>query len=173
MGDETIHLVRVENRRGHAHLTVARSNDGVSNWQIDSKPSFPPKPENFTEEAGGVERPRLTWVADRDEWGHCLHRLFAKRPNGLVGINQEFCFIFTNETGHASRGQGRGRLSSAVLKSLFDDPSTGVSRQFWRAYLAVFFGGTSHIGVNTTSCCPPGVAFRSEQEVVGLNRVGT
>ena len=68
MGDETILLVRVENPRGHAHLTVARSNDGVSNWQIDSKPSFPPKPENFTEEAGGVERPRLTWVADRDEW---------------------------------------------------------------------------------------------------------
>ena len=37
MGDETILLVRVEDRRGHSHLTVARSNDGISNWHIDSK----------------------------------------------------------------------------------------------------------------------------------------
>ena len=68
MGDETILLVRVEDRRGHSHLTVARSNDGVANWHIDSKPSFAPEPENFTEEAWGVEDPRLTWVAERDEW---------------------------------------------------------------------------------------------------------
>jgi len=68
MGDETILLVRVEDRRGHSHLTVARSNDGITNWHIDSKPSFPPDPENFTEEAWGVEDPRLTWVAERDEW---------------------------------------------------------------------------------------------------------
>src|SRR6266508_4148534 len=36
VGDETVLLVRVEDRRGHSHLTVARSNDGMSNWQIDS-----------------------------------------------------------------------------------------------------------------------------------------
>src|SRR5207247_4354448 len=38
LGDETILLVRVEDRRGHSHLTVARGNGGVSNRQIDSKP---------------------------------------------------------------------------------------------------------------------------------------
>ena len=42
VGDETILLVRVEDRRGHSHLAVARSRDGVSNWRIDSKPSFAP-----------------------------------------------------------------------------------------------------------------------------------
>src|SRR5258707_8685396 len=61
VGDETILLVRVEDRRGHSHLTVARSNDGITNWQIDSKPSFAPDPANHTEEAWGVEDPRLTW----------------------------------------------------------------------------------------------------------------
>ena len=40
VGEETILLVRVEDRRGHSHLTVARSNDGVSNWQIDSQAQF-------------------------------------------------------------------------------------------------------------------------------------
>ena len=68
MGDETILLVRVEDRRGHSHLTVARSNDGVTNWRIDSKPSFAVDAVNFSEEAWGVEDPRLTWVAERNEW---------------------------------------------------------------------------------------------------------
>ncbi len=68
VGAETILLVRVEDRRGHSHLTVARSNDGISNWRIDEKPSFAPSPDQFPEEAWGVEDPRLTWVEDRDEW---------------------------------------------------------------------------------------------------------
>jgi predicted GH43/DUF377 family glycosyl hydrolase len=68
IGDETILLVRVEDRRGLSHLTVARSNDGVSNWQIDSSPSFQPDPEHHSEEVWGVEDPRLTWVEDRKEW---------------------------------------------------------------------------------------------------------
>jgi predicted GH43/DUF377 family glycosyl hydrolase len=42
--------------------------DGVSNWHIDSKPSLAPGPENFSEEAWGVEDPRVTWVDDRQEW---------------------------------------------------------------------------------------------------------
>src|SRR3989337_4248522 len=68
VGNETGLLVRVEDRRGHSHLTVARSNDGVSNWQIDAKPSFPPDPEHFPEETWGVEDSRLTWGADRQAW---------------------------------------------------------------------------------------------------------
>jgi predicted GH43/DUF377 family glycosyl hydrolase len=68
LGDETILLVRVEDRRGHSHLTVARSRDGVSDWQIDEKPSFAPSPDQFPEETWGVEDPRLTWVEDRQEW---------------------------------------------------------------------------------------------------------
>ncbi len=68
VGNETVLLVRVEDRRGHSHLTVARSTDGASNWRIDSKPSFAPEPANFPEEEWGVEDPRLTWVAERGEW---------------------------------------------------------------------------------------------------------
>jgi predicted GH43/DUF377 family glycosyl hydrolase len=68
VGKETILLVRVEDRRGHSHLTVARSDDGVSNWRIDASPSFAPDPTDFPEEAWGVEDPRLTWVEERNEW---------------------------------------------------------------------------------------------------------
>lgn len=68
VGNVTVLLVRVEDRRGHSHLTVARSTDGVSNWQIDSSPSFSPDPRNHSEEAWGIEDPRLTWVEERKEW---------------------------------------------------------------------------------------------------------
>ena len=40
VGEETVLLVRVEDRRGHSHLSVARSHDGVSNWRIDAQPSY-------------------------------------------------------------------------------------------------------------------------------------
>jgi predicted GH43/DUF377 family glycosyl hydrolase len=68
LGQETILLVRVEDRRGHSHLTVARSDDGVTNWRIDPRPSFAPDPENYAEEAWGVEDARVTWVEDRGAW---------------------------------------------------------------------------------------------------------
>jgi predicted GH43/DUF377 family glycosyl hydrolase len=43
--DETILLVRVEDRCRHSHLTVARSKDGVSDWRIDSQRSVAPRPQ--------------------------------------------------------------------------------------------------------------------------------
>jgi predicted GH43/DUF377 family glycosyl hydrolase len=84
VGNETVLLVRVEDRRGHSHLSVARSRDGVSNWRIDSKPSFAPDPVSYPEEEWGVEDPRLTWVEDRGEW---IFAYTAYSPRGpLVSL---------------------------------------------------------------------------------------
>ena len=98
LGEETILLVRVEDRRGHSHLTVARSNDGVSNWRIDSKPSFAPDPANFSEEAWGVEDARLTWVdEDRSEW---IIAYTAYSPSGpLVSLAETKDFITFSRLG--------------------------------------------------------------------------
>ena len=41
VGDETVLLVRVEDRRGHSHLTVARSSDGVSELADRREAEFP------------------------------------------------------------------------------------------------------------------------------------
>ena len=46
----TILLCRVEDRRGHSHLTVARSADGITDWKIDPEPSFAPDPDKYPEE---------------------------------------------------------------------------------------------------------------------------
>ena len=41
----TVLLCRVEDRRGHSHLAVARSADGISGWQIGSEPAFAADPD--------------------------------------------------------------------------------------------------------------------------------
>lgn len=91
IGGETLLLVRVEDRRGHSHLTVARSKDGVSGWRIDSQPSFAPDIARHPEEAWGIEDPRLTWVEDRKEW---LIAYTAFSPSGpLVCLARTTDFV--------------------------------------------------------------------------------
>lgn len=65
---ETILLMRVEDRRGLSHLTVARSSDGVAGWRIARAPTFVGSPETHPEEIWGVEDPRLTYVAEERRW---------------------------------------------------------------------------------------------------------
>ena len=62
---ETLLLLRVEDRRGLSHLTVARSSDGVGEWRVDAAPTFPADPEGHPEELWGIEDPRITWVEDQ------------------------------------------------------------------------------------------------------------
>ncbi len=68
LGAETILLVRVEDRRGISHLQVARSDDGIGGWRFDAEPLVRPDPERHPEELWGCEDPRITWLAERDEW---------------------------------------------------------------------------------------------------------
>lgn len=63
IGGETLLLVRVEDRRGISHLSVARSADGYSNWHIDPEPSFQME-SGLYEEIWGIEDPRITQCGD-------------------------------------------------------------------------------------------------------------
>lgn len=63
---ETLLLMRVEDRRGLSHLTVARSKDGRADWRIDPAPTLPADPDGYPEELWGIEDPRITWVEDLD-----------------------------------------------------------------------------------------------------------
>jgi predicted GH43/DUF377 family glycosyl hydrolase len=68
VGSETILLLRVEDRRGFSHLTVARSSNGTSGWRIDPDPTFPASPDTHPEEAWGIEDPRITYVEEQKRW---------------------------------------------------------------------------------------------------------
>lgn len=65
---ETLLLVRVEDMRGMSHLTAIRSLDGVTNWQIDTKPSFAPDPKNHPEEVWGIEDPRIVYLEEMEQY---------------------------------------------------------------------------------------------------------
>ncbi|MGZ4332966.1 MAG: glycoside hydrolase family 130 protein [Gaiellaceae bacterium] len=67
VGDTTILLVRVEDRRGISHLTVARSHNGVDDWSIDATPLLAPD-EEVASEQWGFEDPRVVWVEELDRW---------------------------------------------------------------------------------------------------------
>lgn len=64
----TLLLCLVEDRRGHSHLTVPRSADGVTDWQIDAAPTFEPDLENHPYEYWGIEDPRITRIDEIDKY---------------------------------------------------------------------------------------------------------
>ena len=66
--DQILLLIRAEDFRGHSHLTVARSDDGVRDWQIDGAPTMVPEYDRYAEEMWGIEDPRITRVDELDQW---------------------------------------------------------------------------------------------------------
>jgi predicted GH43/DUF377 family glycosyl hydrolase len=64
----TLLLCRVEERSGISHFCVARSHDGVSNWEIELNPIFRPDPDGHPEEQWGIEDPRITYVPELDKY---------------------------------------------------------------------------------------------------------
>lgn len=65
---ETLLLLRVEDLEGRSHLTIARSKDGIRNWQIEEKPLMHPEESGTPYEYYGVEDPRLTYLEDIGKW---------------------------------------------------------------------------------------------------------
>jgi predicted GH43/DUF377 family glycosyl hydrolase len=57
--EETLLLVRVEERSGLSYLSVARSADGYTNWRIDPDQVMLPEAGSY-EEAWGIEDARIT-----------------------------------------------------------------------------------------------------------------
>ena len=47
---QTLLLVRVEDFRGLSHFTVARSSNGITDWDIDKDPTLGPDPAKYPEE---------------------------------------------------------------------------------------------------------------------------
>ncbi len=67
LGDEVVLLLRVESSSGRSHLIVARSKDGVRNWQVEETALLHPQ-QQVSYETNGVEDCRLTWVDDLNAW---------------------------------------------------------------------------------------------------------
>lgn len=86
----TLLLCRVEDRRGHSHLCVARSANGIDAWQIDSEPTFRPDPDRFPEELWGIEDPRITYVPELEKYAIVYTAYTHEGPGVALAFTKDF-----------------------------------------------------------------------------------
>jgi predicted GH43/DUF377 family glycosyl hydrolase len=87
--NQTLLLVRVEDFRGASHLTVARSADGIHDWQIDTQPTLEPDPA-YPEEVWGIEDPRITWLDELREWAITYTAFSSGGPLVSLATTKDF-----------------------------------------------------------------------------------
>ncbi len=90
VGGKILLLARVEDFRGMSHLTVARSDNGINNWQIEKMPSLKPEPEKYPEELWGIEDPRITWLEELDKWAICYTAYSKGGPLVSLAMTSDF-----------------------------------------------------------------------------------
>jgi predicted GH43/DUF377 family glycosyl hydrolase len=86
----TLLLCRVEDRRGHSHLCVARSANGIDRWRIESQPTMPADPERYPEELWGIEDPRITYVAELDKYAVVYTAYTRDGPGVSLALTKDF-----------------------------------------------------------------------------------
>jgi len=89
LNSETVLLVRVEDMRGFSHLTVARSADGFTNWQIDPGPTLEADP-NSKEEKWGLEDPRIIWLEEQKQFAITYTSFSEGGPVVSLAITKNF-----------------------------------------------------------------------------------
>jgi predicted GH43/DUF377 family glycosyl hydrolase len=94
LSDGTVLLLcRVEDHRGHSHLTAARSKNGVDDWEIDPRPTFVPMPETYPEEVWGLEDPRITWVPELESFAVTLVAYSRGGPCVTLALTEDFKYF--------------------------------------------------------------------------------
>ena len=86
----TLLLCRVEDRRGLSHLCVARSANGIDEWQIDPQPTLFPDAEHYPEELWGIEDPRITFVPELHKYAIAYTAYTHGGPGVALALTEDF-----------------------------------------------------------------------------------
>ncbi len=86
----TLLLCRVEDRRGHSHLCVARSVNGIDGWRIDRQPTMMPDPARWPEELWGIEDPRITYVPELERYVIAYTSYSRGGPGVSLALTEDF-----------------------------------------------------------------------------------
>ena len=89
LNSETLLLMRVEDMRGFSHLTVARSADGFTDWQIDPSPTLEADPDSH-EERWGLEDPRIIWLEEQEQFAITYTSFSEGGPVVSLAITRNF-----------------------------------------------------------------------------------
>jgi predicted GH43/DUF377 family glycosyl hydrolase len=83
-------LVRVEDRRGVSHLSVARSTNGVDNWVVEPMPAMVPQPAEYPEELWGIEDPRIVWLDEMQRYAVTYTAYSRSGPLVALALTSDF-----------------------------------------------------------------------------------
>lgn len=86
----TLLLARCEDMRGISHLCAAHSANGVTDWSVDSEPTFLPDPVNWPEEVWGIEDPRVTWLPEKREFAVAFTSYSRGGPGVSLAFTEDF-----------------------------------------------------------------------------------
>ena len=89
LNSEILLLIRVEDMRGFSHLTVARSADGFTNWEIDPTPTLEAD-QNSREERWGLEDPRIVWLEEQKQFAVTYVSFSEGGPVVSLAITKNF-----------------------------------------------------------------------------------
>ncbi len=138
----TLLLCRAEDRRGHSHLCVARSANGVDDWQIDPQPTLMPDPEHFPEEAWGVEDPRITYVPELGRYAVVYTAYTRDGPGVALALTDDFRqferygLIMPPDDKDAALLPHRIGDYWALIHRPVSDPSAHTGAHIWISYSA-------------------------------------
>ncbi len=77
-------LLRVEDMTGRSGIYTARSDDGISNWEVDPDPLLPYGCPDCRYEQWGCEDARVVWLADEKRW-YITYTAYS-RTGAAVGL---------------------------------------------------------------------------------------
>ena len=86
---QTVLVVRVEDHAGASHLTVARSQDGFTDWNIDASPTMVPHPE-YPEEQWGLEDSRVVWIDELERFALTYTAYSQDGPLVALALTEDF-----------------------------------------------------------------------------------
>ena len=86
----TLLLCRVEDMRGHSHLTAARSKNGVDGWIIDKEPTLTPEPKEYPEEVWGIEDARITYIPELERYAVIYTAYSRGGPGVSLAMTEDF-----------------------------------------------------------------------------------
>ena len=88
--DKVLLLARVEDMSGFSHLCKATSVDGYTDWNIDSKPTLSPQPDEYPEEKFGLEDPRIVKLEDEDRYAVVYTSFSESGPLVSLATTEDF-----------------------------------------------------------------------------------
>lgn len=65
---EVVLLLRVEDHAGYSNIYIARSRDGITNWQVEPQPFLRYGQSQWRYEQWGCEDPRVVYLVEEKRW---------------------------------------------------------------------------------------------------------